>query len=89
MSSPLGWFSRLLSRGEATPRSDDTIVEAGYMGLVEGQMVLVRLHEAGLHATSAVAAPTPYQSTTMSRIFCRSGDLGAVQRIIEEVTNQR
>jgi hypothetical protein len=52
-------------------------------------MVLVRLHEAGLHATSAAASLSPYQASSMARIFCRAGDLDAVQRLIEEVTNQR
>lgn len=88
MSSVREWFWRLLSHGEAPTVADDTIVEAGYMGVVQGQMVLVRLHEAGLHATSAAASLSPYQAASMSRIFCRAGDFDAVQRIIEEVTNR-
>ena len=87
MGSVREWFWRLLSHGEAPTVADDTIVEAGYMGVVQGQVVLVRLDELGIHAASAAASLTPYQAPSMSRIFCRAGDLDTVQRIIEEVTN--
>ena len=86
MTALLDWFWRLLNHGEADPVDDDRIVEAGYMGLVAGQMVMARLQDEGIYATSAETLAHPYEFPSKVRIFCRAVDLPRVTPIIEEVT---
>lgn len=87
MRSPRAWFYDLLSHGEPPVVDEDEVVEVGYTKLTIGQMVLVRLEEAGIHASSAEATVHPYEAPSMCRIFCRRGDADEARRIIEAVTS--
>jgi hypothetical protein len=85
--SPRKWFYDLLSKGEPPRVNENDIVEAGYVSLTEGPMVMARLHEAGLRAASAETRVNPYVSASMTRIMCRAGDLQAARRVIDDVTS--
>jgi len=87
MRSPRKWFWDQLSRGEPAVVDDDEIVEAGYVNLPAGPMVMARLKEAGLRVTSADTGVNPYVAASMTRIMCRAADLQAVRRIMDDVTS--
>jgi hypothetical protein len=87
MRSPREWFYDMLSRGEPPVVDDDEIVEAGFVNLPEGPMVMARIHEAGIRAESADTRVNPYIAASMTRIVCRAGDLQRVQQIIDDVTS--
>ena len=87
MRSPRRWFWDLLSRGEPPVVDENEVVEAGYVNLPAGPMVMARIHEAGLRAESADTRVNPYVAASMTRIMCRAGDLQAVRRIIDDVTS--
>jgi hypothetical protein len=87
MRSPRKWLWDQLSRGTPPVVDDDEIVEAGYVNLPAGPMVMARLREAGLRVSSADTRANPYVAASMTRIMCRAGDLQQVRRIIDDVTS--
>jgi hypothetical protein len=87
MPSLRRWFWNLLNHGEAPPVDPDEVVEAGYVRLTTGPIVLVRLQDAGIPASSAETRQNVYHGPAMARIFCRTRDLEQAQRIIDEVTD--
>ena len=84
MASPLGWFWKLLSHGEAPVVDPDAVVEAALLNLVEGTMVVSRLQSEGFVVSLAESRNVPWVTRPMARVFCRAGDLDAVRRAIDE-----
>jgi hypothetical protein len=84
--SPRKWFFDIMSKGGPPVVDEDEIVEAGFVDLPAGPMVMARIHEAGIRAESADTRVNPYMAGSMTRIVCRAGDLQRVQQIIEDVT---
>jgi hypothetical protein len=84
--SPRKWFYDLLSKGEPPRVNENDIVEAGYVSLTEGPMVMARLREAGLRVESAETRVIPELAESLTRIVCRAGDLPRVRQIIDDVT---
>ena len=86
MRSPRAWFYDLLSRGEPPVVDEFEMIEVGYVKLTSGQIVLARLEQAGIRASSAQASVHPYDTPSMARIFCRRRDADEARRIIDDVT---
>jgi hypothetical protein len=90
VASLRGWIDRVLRSGEAIEPDPDEIVEAGVVSYPETAIVISEVERAGLRASAAdLRAFGGEGGVQYSRIVCRSANVEAVRRIIDDVTTTR
>jgi hypothetical protein len=85
MPSPLRWLIDKMGDDPVKPDPDET-VEAGRVALWVSEIVIAKLAEDGIRATSTAQRAHVYGGQTV-RIYCAARNAAEARRVIDEVTS--